>query len=36
MDYEMRTSKTHLQSGTEDDGIKSSFFTVPKMGMQIL
>lgn len=36
MEYEKRTSKTQLQSGTEDDGVKSSFFNVPKMGRQIL
>ena len=36
MGYELRTSKTQLQSGTEDSGVKSSFFRVSKMGRQIL
>lgn len=36
MEYEMRTKKTQLQSGTEDERVKSSFFIVPKIGRQIL
>lgn len=35
MEYEMRIPKTQFQSGTKDDGGKSSFFSVPKMGRQI-